>query len=214
MSTTSEAGAGTNGAWEDSVQLMLERWASGCKTRTEQHERMARWADRLTGITAPLVLVPLVLAPLAGPWSPNELSPATKSLAFALLAIAMGAYHYMDPSGWKERHVGFAERYFELEQAIAEAMDAPEKERRSTSVWQRPVCNLLLRKSFLRQGLAGRPAESFDPPEPGVFTKQGSQQSQLLLIIAARLMKLEGSRPRDVVLDELYTPLSKFADTF
>ena len=74
------------------------------------------------------------------------------------------------------------------------------------------MTNLLLRKSFLRQGLAGQPAETFDPQEPGVFSRQGSQQSQLLLIIACRLMKLEGSRPRDVVLDTLYTPLSQFSD--
>ena len=67
------------------------------------------------------------------------------------------------------------------------------------------------RQSFFRQGLAGDPfVKAFDsgPNDPveAVPWGQGSQQSQLMMVTACRLAKLEGSRPRSLI-DWAYSPI-------
>ena len=119
----SEAGSGTNAAWEDSVELLLCRWARDCKARATEHEVMARRSEKLSWLSIPLVLFPLLMAPMAGPWAPTVLSPASKSLAFVVCAVCVAVFAYLNPNGWKERHLEFAERYFELELAISAGLD-------------------------------------------------------------------------------------------
>ena len=40
-------------------------------------------------------------------------------------------YMLLDPPGWRERHMGFAERYAELFQEISDALDKPASKRRA-----------------------------------------------------------------------------------
>jgi len=56
---------------------------------------------------------------------------------------------------------------------------------------------------------AGAPFVKPPPTQPGeepVPWNEGSQQSQLLIVVACRLNKLEGSRPRGLV-DWTYSPI-------
>ena len=110
------------------------------------------------------------------------------------------AYMILDPSGWRERHMTFAERYAELFQEVSDALDKSQGARRRKG--GPPISTLVTRRqSHFRQGLAG---EEFVKPPPtegdeSVPWNEGSQQSQLLLVVACRLNKLEGSRPRSLV---------------
>ena len=100
MSTTSESGSGVQAAWEDSVELLLCRWARACKQRNVEHESMARKAELCNWLLAvPLVLFPVAVAPLVGPFSPYALTPGGSAGALLVCAAIMGILLRRGPLG-------------------------------------------------------------------------------------------------------------------
>jgi len=157
----------------------------------------------LEAIRLPLLLFALIMSAIS-----LTITPESRATAFGMLGVAQVIYMILDPSGWRERHMTFAERYAELFSEISDALDKPKGSRRRKG--GPPISPLVTRRqSHYRQGLAGAPFVKPPPTQPGeepVPWNEGSQQSQLLIVVACRLNKLEGSRPRGLV-DWTYSPI-------
>jgi len=183
--------------WEPQVLSLLGHWCAGIEKRIAQHEKMSNQSSVLEVIRVPFLVFALIMAAMT-----HGMSAETRAGAFFLLAIGQTVVLFMDPSGWRERHRSFADRYTDLFQEIAEALSKSKssRERRGGP----PISTLVTRRqSYFRQGLAGEEyvkdpheGESFEDSAPW---GEGSQQSQLALVVACRLNKLEGSRPRGLI---------------
>lgn len=188
--------------WEDTTADLLAHWGAGVERRISDHENMANKARMIEVIRLPLLLFALIMSALS-----LIISAESRATAFAALGLAQIVYMVLDPSGWRERHMTFAERYAELFQEISDTLDKPSGSRKRKG--GPPISTLVTRRqSHYRQGFAGD--EFVKPPlndkDESVPWKEGSQQSQLLLVVACRLNKLEGSRPRALV-DWTYSPI-------
>jgi len=163
---------------------------------------MANKALMLDVLRLPLMLFALVMSALC-----MNTSVELRAAGFWLLAVGQVAMLFLDPSGWRERHLNFAERYNDLFNEMAEALDKPRNQR--TQRGGPPISTLVTRRqSHFRQGLAD---EAFvkAPTKPDadmvgnsmvkVLNQEGSQQSQLLIAVSCRLNKLEGCRPRQLI---------------
>jgi hypothetical protein len=74
---------------------------------------------------------------------------------------------YLDPSGWRERHLAFAEIYNDLFLEVSEALEKPRAQR--MSVGGMSISTTVTRRlSYFRQGLAGEPFVT-SPDELGMM---------------------------------------------
>jgi len=188
--------------WELTVEKLLGHWAFSIKMRIAQHEKMANKALMLDVLRLPLMLFALVMSAVC-----MTTSVELRAAAFWLLAVGQVAMLFLDPSGWRERHLNFAERYNDLYNEMADALDKPRNQRMQRG--GPPISTLVTRRqSHFRQGLADEPfvkaPTKLDADMVGnsmikVLNQEGSQQSQLLLAVSCRLNKLEGCRPRQLI---------------
>jgi len=196
--------------WEKTVEKLLGHWASSIKGRIEQHESYANKALMLDSLRLPLMLVALAMSAIC-----MNSSVELRAGAFWLLAVGQVVILFLDPSGWRERHLTFAERYNDLYNEMADALDKPRSQRVQRG--GPPISTLVTRRqSHFRQGLADEPfvkaPQQSDPDMTAnsmikVLNQEGSQQSQLLVAVSCRLNKLEGCRPRSLV-DWSYSAMS------
>eukprot|EP00966_Prymnesium_polylepis_P057782 1338172-Prymnesium_polylepis.3 len=136
--------------WEMTATTLLGHWGASVQQRINEHERLANTAGMLEAIRLPLLLFALIMSAISLTITPESRATAFGMLGVAqvrhtlatvlllglitrLLAIArvwQVIYMILDPSGWRERHMTFAERYAELFSEISDALDKPKGSRR------------------------------------------------------------------------------------